>query len=546
MRILRLFIILRTISKYRLLRFLPDSSRLPWVTRAFLRLLSPLGSTHDNNPASLRLAFEELGPVFIKFGQLLSTRRDLFDAEISDELQKLQDSVPPFPTRIARRIVEESTGSSIEKQFQTFEDTPLASASVAQVHAARLLSGEDVVIKIIRPDIESIIRKDIAWMFLLAHLMEKYSREARRLHPVTIVKDYKETILSELDLNLEAANASRLGENWNGTGKLYVPKVFWKFSSSRTMVMERVYGPMVSDLVRLNAAGTDLKKLAHLGVEIFFTQVFEQNFFHADMHPGNVFIDITNPGNPSYIALDCAIIGSLTEQDKDYLARNILAFFRRDYASVARLHLDSGWVPPETDLREFESVIRSVCEPMFQKPIKDISFGQVLVNLFQTARRFNMEVQPQLVLLQKTLINIEGLGRQLYPELDLWETAAPFMEEWIKKRHAPSRILQDIRDNLPLWLERLPELPELTYQALIEIRQLGASARRQSTLLAEMHSTLENQQNRARSQRVGGLILLTAFSGLLLSQLPDFYSNGLMWGSSVLGGLGAYWLMFRP
>ncbi|MDH5737990.1 MAG: AarF/UbiB family protein, partial [Gammaproteobacteria bacterium] len=317
MRILRLFIILRTISKYRLLRFLPDRSRLPWVTRAFLRLLSPLGSTHDNNPASLRLAFEELGPVFIKFGQLLSTRRDLFDAEISDELQKLQDSVPPFPTRIARRIVEESTGSSIEKQFQTFEDTPLASASVAQVHAARLLSGEDVVIKIIRPDIESIIRKDIAWMFLLAHLMEKYSREARRLHPVTIVKDYKETILSELDLNLEAANASRLGENWNGTGKLYVPKVFWKFSSSRTMVMERVYGPMVSDLVRLNAAGTDLKKLAHLGVEIFFTQVFEQNFFHADMHPGNVFIDITNPGNPSYIALDCAIIGSLTEQDKD-------------------------------------------------------------------------------------------------------------------------------------------------------------------------------------------------------------------------------------
>lgn len=514
--------------------------------RAILAVGSMFASKSASEAESLRLALEELGPIYIKFGQILSTRRDLFNPAVSDELQKLQDQVPPFAGNIARKLVEEALGDSTDNLFRAFDEQPLASASVAQVHGAILHSGESVVVKIIRPDIQHVIRKDIDLMLLIARLMERYSEEARRLHPVQIVKDYEHTIFNELNLKLEAANGNRLGQNWNESGKLYVPRVYWDYTRTNILVLEKIYGINASRVDLLKDADTDLQKLAHLGVEIFFTQVFEQNFFHADMHPGNVFIDVTNPTDPTYIALDCAIMGTLTEEDKNYLACNILAFFHQDYAEVARLHIQSGWVPPDTDAAEFESVIRSVCEPMFQKPIKDISFGQVLVNLFQTARRFNMEVQPQLVLLQKTLINVEGLGRQLYPDLDLWETAAPFMEKWMRKRKDPVKLLKEMRKNLPVWIERLPEIPELAYQALLEMQQMGARHRAQERMLTEIQAELASQGKKSRTLWLGNLALVVAFAGLLFSQTHSLPTKEIMLGSSLIGGLGMYWLLFRP
>lgn len=494
----------------------------------------------------LRKAFEDLGPIFIKFGQLLSTRRDMFEDEISDELQKLQDQVPPFDSDLAIKIIEEGLDAKLSALFSQFDETPLASASLAQVHAAKLHDGKKVVVKVIRPGIEKIINKDLSLMFFLAGFIERVSADAKRLHLVQVVKDYEITISSELNLQLEAANTSKLRKHWHSSGKLYVPEIHWEFTRPNIMVLERIYGLSVSEIEKMKARGTDLRKLAHLGVEIFFTQVFENNFFHADMHPGNVFIDVTDPSNPSYIAIDCAIIGSLTEDDKMYLAKNLLAFFHQDYGQVARLHLESGWVPPSTDAKEFEAVIRSVCEPVFQKPINEISFGRVLVNLFHTARKFDMEIQPQLVLLQKTLINIEGLGRQLYPELDLWETAAPFMENWMKERHSPARLIADFGRKLPLWLEKLPELPDLTYDALIQLRELGTHTKEQAIILKQLKTEMIRQEVRSRRLRIGSFALLVAFVGILIPQLQQIHINEIVLGSSVLGGLGVYWAFLKP
>jgi ubiquinone biosynthesis protein len=461
----RLFRILRVVARYRLddlLLALP----LPWWLRALSSLLPwrwlPRQTLDESRGARLRLALEDLGPIFIKFGQLLSTRRDLLPIDIADELAKLQDQVPPFDAALSVARIEAQLGAKVGDVFARFDNQPLASASVAQVHAAQLKSGEEVVVKVIRPGLKPVIQQDLAWLYLLAKLAEAVSSEARRLHPVEVVSDYEKTIYDELDLLREAANASQLRRNFSGSEMLYVPQVYWDLCRPKVLVMERIYGIAVTDLATLADQRTDMKLLAERGVEIFFTQVFRDSFFHADMHPGNIFVSTRTPWNPQYIAIDCGIIGSLTPQDQDYLARNLIAFFKRDYRRVAQLHIDSGWVPADIKVNDFEAAIRTVCEPIFERPLKDISFAQLLLRLFQTARRFNMEIQPQLVLLQKTLLNIEGLGRQLYPDLDLWSTAQPFLELWMRERISPAHLLR----NLQHQAEQVPHLAQMARETL--------------------------------------------------------------------------------
>ena len=470
----RLLRILRVVIRYRLddlLLTLP----LPTWMRALRFALPwrwlPRRELELSRGEALRLALEDLGPIFIKFGQLLSTRRDLLPPDVADELARLQDQVPPFDPQHAVARIEEQLGAKVGEVFARFDVTPLASASVAQVHAAQLKSGEEVVVKVIRPNLRPIIRSDLAWLFLAARIAEKASADARRLRPVEVVADYEKTIYDELDLLREAANASQLRRNFQDSPLLYVPQVHWNWCRPKVLVMERIYGVPVTDLATLADQRTNMKLLAERGVEIFFTQVFRDSFFHADMHPGNIFVSTRQPWNPQYIAIDCGIIGSLTPEDQDYLARNLIAFFKRDYRKVAQLHIDSGWVPAETKVNEFEAAIRTVCEPIFEKPLKDISFGQLLLRLFQTARRFNMEVQPQLVLLQKTLLNIEGLGRQLYPDLDLWNTAQPFLERWMRERVSPRNLLH----NLQSQVEQVPHFATMTRDLLERMSQPHAS-----------------------------------------------------------------------
>ena len=466
----RLLRIQRVVIRYRL-DDLMFALPLPWwlkITRFAMpwRWL-PRRRQELNRGARLRLALQDLGPIFIKFGQILSTRRDLLPEDIADELMLLQDRVPPFDPKKAMALIEQQLGKKITEVFSRFDVEPLASASVAQVHAAKLKTGEEVVVKVIRPGLRPIIGQDIAWLFLLARQAERLSADARLLHPVDVVSDYEKTIYDELDLLREAANSSQLRRNFENSDLLYVPQVYWDWCRPKVLVMERIYGIQVTDLATLADQRTDMKLLAERGVEIFFTQVFRDSFFHADMHPGNIFISTVAPWSPKYIAIDCGIVGSLTPEDQDYLARNLFAFFKRDYRRVAQLHIDSGWVPAETKLNEFEAAIRTVCEPIFEKPLKDISFGQVLMRLFQTARRFNMEVQPQLVLLQKTLLNIEGLGRQLYPDLDLWSTAQPFLERWMRERMSPKSLFHNVQSQV----EQLPHLADMTRDLLERMSQ---------------------------------------------------------------------------
>ncbi|MCY1342015.1 putative protein kinase UbiB [compost metagenome] len=467
----RLLRIQRVAIRYRLDDLVLDLPVLPWWLRLLGGLLPwrwlPRRKLELTRGARLRLALEDLGPIFIKFGQILSTRRDLLPDDIAAELARLQDKVPPFPPEQAVARIEEQLGAKVEQIFARFEREPLASASVAQVHAAQLKTGEEVVVKVIRPNLKPVIRADIAWLFVIARIAERISSDARRLHPVEVVSDYEKVIYDELDLLREAANASQLRRNFDGSPLLYVPQVYWDFCRPKVLVMERIYGIPVTDLEVLRDQRTDFKALAERGVEIFFTQVFRDSFFHADMHPGNIFVSTRTPWSPQYIAIDCGIIGSLTPEDQDYLARNLIAFFKRDYRRVAQLHIDSGWVPAETRVNDFEAAIRTVCEPIFERPLKDISFGQLLLRLFQTARRFNMEVQPQLVLLQKTLLNIEGLGRQLYPDLDLWTTAQPFLERWMRDRVSPGQLLRNFQQQV----EQVPHLAQMTRDTLERLSQ---------------------------------------------------------------------------
>ncbi len=416
----------------------------------------------------LRLAAEELGPIFIKFGQAISTRRDLLPTDIADELAKLQDRVPPFPDREAREAIESSLGQPVGALFGSFEAAPLAAASIAQVHGATLKDGREVVVKVLRPGMRAVIRRDLEVLYALAALALRYIPDAGRLRPLEIVAEYDNTIMDELDLMREAGNAAQLRRNFAGSPLLYVPEVHFALSTNDVLVMERIRGIQISDMARLRELNVDIKKLAENGVEIFFTQMLRHNFFHADMHPGNIFVLADDPANPRYAAVDFGIVGALDPKDLEYLAGNFLAFFDRDYRRVAELHIESGWVPAGTRVQELEGAVRTVCEPIFDKPLAEISFAVVLLRLFETARRFRMEIQPQLVLLQKTLLNIEGLGRQLYPELDLWKTAQPLLRAWKADRMSPRTLIAEARRHLPELISTLRAAPPLLRRMIRE------------------------------------------------------------------------------
>jgi ubiquinone biosynthesis protein len=511
----------------------------------FLIYLNPINwlpRKREPRAVRVRKALEDLGPIFTKFGQMLSTRRDLLPDDVADELEKLQDAVPAFPGVVAQRIIEQAFGKPVHDVVDEFEQDPLASASIAQVHAARLKGGEEVIIKVLRPDVMPVIKRDISLLYIIAELAARYSSQARRLRPVEVVAEYEKTIIDELDLLREAANASQLRRNFEGASSLYVPEVYWDYCSKNVLVMERIYGVPIRNVDELKRKDTNMERLAELGVEIFFTQVFSHNFFHADMHPGNIFVDINDPEHPKYIAVDFGIMGTLNTVDKRYLAENFLAFFQRDYHKVAKLHVESGWVPAGTRVDEFESAIRSVCEPIFEKPLSEISFGQLLLRLFQTARRFNMEVQPQLVLLQKTLLNIEGLGRQLYPELDLWKTAKPFLERWMEEQVGVNSMMNGLKDNLPHLVEKLPEMPSLIYAATKRIAE-GEDVERLTREIHKIRGELRRNNQRSVLTIIGtGLVM----SGLIIYGL-DVYPSTLYGGAPLItwitGGLGAALLL---
>ena len=494
--------------------------------------------TQPPRAVRMRRALEDLGPIFIKFGQILSTRRDLLPEDVADEFAGLQDRVPPFPGQKAAEIVREALGRGVEEIFSEFAHEPLASASIAQVHAARLGDGREVVVKVVRPGIEKVIRRDVSLLRLVADLAHRYWPDARRLRPREVVAEYEKTILDELDLLREAASASQLRRNFEGSDLLHVPEVHWEYTRRRVMVMERVSGIPISNIDALTEAGVDLRALAERGVEIFFTQLMRHNFFHADMHPGNIFVDRAHPDRPSYIAVDFGIMGSLSEQDQRYLAENFLAFFNHDYRRVAELHVESKWVPPDTRIDEFEAAIRSVCEPIFDRPLKEISFGRVLVQLFQTARRFHMEVQPQLVLLQKTLLNIEGLGRQLHPDLDLWETARPFLDRWMREQLGARAALRELRRQAPKWGEALPALPGLAYETLKAARSGEIEVAIRSEGIERLRAEIRRANQRTVLAVVAAALLIGAsvVLGLGAAPLP------MLWGAPiwtwVLGAAG--------
>ncbi len=409
----------------------------------------------------IRLALEELGPIFVKFGQAISTRRDLLPPDIADELAKLQDEVPPFPSEQAVEIIEQAYGEPVTQVFKRFDVEPFAAASIAQVHTAQLSNGTEVIIKVLRPGVQEQIERDLDVLRMIAGLADRYWEHGKRLRPLEVVAEYEQTIIDELDLMREAANAAQLKRNFSGSDMLYVPDVYWDYCRPEVLVQERIYGIPISDMDALRESGANIQVLAENGVEIFFTQVFRHNFFHADMHPGNIFVIVTDPDKPKYAAVDFGIVGTLSPEDQKYLASNFLAFFDRDYHRIAKLHIDSGWVPEGTRVDQLETAVRTVCEPIFNKPLAEISFAQVLMRLFRVAQRFNVEIQPQMILLHKTLFNIEGLGRELYPQLDLWKTAHPVLKRWMNEQVGPRAILDDFRENLPHLRDALRELPDI-------------------------------------------------------------------------------------
>ncbi len=496
-----------------------DVRQFPAWLRAAIRLSKCLPRPSSASSARLKRFLESLGPVAIKFGQLLSTRRDLMPDDMADELAKLQTQVTPFSSALAVSRIEKNLGRPLGEIFDDFEQAPVASASVAQVHRARLKNGTQVAVKVVRPGIRERISEQIALMRRVAQILERHSSDAKRLHLMRVVDDYETTILAELDMQQEADNTVKLRHNFATSPLLYVPKVYREFSSRDVLTLEFVEGVPISDVEQLNSLGTDMKKLAERGVETFFTQVFVHNFFHADMHPGNILIDVANPAEPRYIALDCAIIGQLGETDRAYLAKNLMAFFRRDYKEVARLLLEARWAPAETDAQAFEAVIREVCEPVFQKPLSQIEFGTFLLDLFRSARAFRLELQPQLVLLQKTLLYVEGLGRQLYPALDLWDTGKPFMERWMAEQFGPAASLTSLLAELPKLFTSLPRLPA-------EIRDLRGEVHRLSNALAEERARGEQLQRSGKRRQVVArtagvaLLLFAALSVSPLASLP--------------------------
>ncbi len=496
MKLLRLARIIHIGFKFGLEEFFLGNERvrvLRWIVRAAL-IWRPLP---EPRAVRLRRALEALGPIFVKFGQMLSTRRDLVPADIADELARLQDRVPPFPSVEAVAVLEAVYQKPLAEVFAEFDITPVASASVAQVHFARLPGGHAVAVKVLRPGIAPVIAHDVSLLYAAAGLIEKLFADGRRLRPREVVAEFEKHLADELDLMREAANCSQLRRNFKDSPLLLVPEVYWDYCDKNVMVMDRMDGIPVSQIERLRESGVDIPKLAATGVEIFFTQVFRDGFFHADMHPGNILV---RPGSEQYIALDFGIMGTLTEVDKQYLARNFLAFFRRDYKGVALAHLESGWVPPDTRIDELEAAVRAVCEPVFDRPLKDISFGRVLLQLFQASRRFNVEIQPQLVLLQKTLLNIEGLGRQLDPDLDLWKTAKPFLERWMNEQIGWRALIKNLKTEVPQWAALLPQLPRLAHQALSQNRLAALTAGLEALQL----------QQQTRNRWLGAMTVLLA------------------------------------
>ena len=483
----RLIFIVITVLRFGLDEVALSVFRQRWV-RALVRLVTIGRKLDAPRGERLRQGLERLGPIFVKFGQVLSTRRDLIPLDVADELARLQDRVPPFPAAAARALVEKAFSRTIDDVFASFEAEPVASASIAQVHFAVLKDGREVAVKVLRPGMLDVIDQDLNLLHTLARWVDRLSADGKRLKPREVVAEFDGYLHDELDLVREAANATQLRRNMEGLNLVLVPEMVWELCTPSVMVMQRMHGVPISQIERIRAAGVDIPKLARDGVTLFFTQVFRDGFFHADMHPGNIQVSLEPATFGRYIALDFGIIGTLTETDKEYLAYNFIAFFRRDYKRVAELHIESGWVPPNTRVDALEGAIRAVCEPQFDRPLKDISLGQVLLRLFQTSRRFNVEIQPQLVLLQKTLLNIEGLGRQLDPELDLWTTAQPFLERWMNEQVGWRGLVERLKNEAPRYAQLLPELPRLLHQALRQQAQPTASPALLA-LLAEQRRT---------------------------------------------------------
>jgi ubiquinone biosynthesis protein len=532
--ILRMLAIQRVLVKYSLDGIIKETHLLRPLR--FLFYLAPR-RRDSSAPVGerIRLALEELGPIFVKFGQAISTRRDLLPPDIADELAKLQDAVPPFPAEVAIGIINEAYGEPVEEVFERFDTEPLAAASIAQVHTAKLKAGTEVIVKVLRPGILEQIERDLGVLRMIAGLADRYWEHGKRLKPLEVVDEYEHTILDELDLMREAANSAQLKRNFQGSDMLYVPEIYWDYCRPEVLVQERIFGTPISDMETLREAGTNIQVLAENGVEIFFTQVFRHNFFHADMHPGNIFVLHNDPERPKYAAVDFGIVGTLSPEDQRYLAENFLAFFDRNYHRIAKLHLDSGWVPAGTRVDQLEAAVRTVCEPIFNKPLSEISFAQVLMRLFRVAQRFNVEIQPQMILLHKTLFNIEGLGRQLYPQLDLWKTAHPVLKRWMDEQVGGRAMLKDVRENLPQLRDALRELPAILNHLGEQVAEGRIRFNLQSPELKDIRQQLKEQRRQrywltaAATSVVAGSLIMT------LGTVP-----GLGWALLGVGATAAY------
>jgi len=539
MRIWHIGVILK---QYRLDELF-NIDRMPGPVR-WLRIFMPNGKDVSGLPRGerLRLALQDLGPVYVKFGQILSTRRDLLPRDIADELALLQDQVPPFPGEEARKIIEKALGEPVDTIFASFDTRPLASASIAQVHPATLHDGREAVVKVVRPGIEKQLRKDIDLLKSIAGIAERFLQGGARIQPLEVVREFEVVVFDELDMQREAANASMLRRNFQGSKDLYIPEVYWKWCKRRVMVMERVSGLPVGDIEGLREHGVNLKRLARRGIRVFYTQVFRDNLFHADMHPGNIFVDVSDPANASFIALDFGIVASLSPQDLHYISENFLALFNRDYFRVAYLHWEAGWVPHETRLDELEASVRAVGEPNFSRPLNEISFGELMLRLFQVAYRFKLNIQPQLIMLQKTLLNIEGLGRELYPDLDVMAVSKPELERILREKHGIDQAARDLRERLPGWLSKAPDMPGLLHEYLKQATEGKLVTRIDARDLEQLRKDDRDADRRTLRATSGAAML---FSGALLTGLEvgPWFISGLSWPGLGCMAIGALLLL---
>jgi ubiquinone biosynthesis protein len=540
----RLLKISAILSRYRFDEFL-EATHLYRPMR-LLRVIAPWGRRHVADAPRgerLRLALNEMGPIFVKFGQIMSTRRDMIPADIADELALLQDQVPPFPGEEAKAIVERELEKPVEELFQSFDTSPLASASIAQVHAATLQDGNEVVVKVVRPGIRKQLRRDIDLLYAIAGLAEKYWEGGQRVRPQEFVREFETFVFDELDMYREASNASILRSNFDGSKELYIPEIYWPYCREPVLVMERVSGVPINDIQGLRDAGVNLERLAQIGIRVFYTQVFRDNLFHADMHPGNILVDVTDPENASYIALDFGIVASLTPKDLHYISENFMALFNRDYFRVAQLHVDAGWVPHDTRIDELEAAIRTVGEPNFTRPLNEISFGELMLKMFQVAYRFKLNIQPQLIMLQKTLLNIEGLGRDLSPTFDAMAMAKPELEAILREKHGLDQAAKDLRERLPGWLSRAPEMPGLLHDYLKQATEGNLITRIDSQDLARLQAGQEDTSRRTLRAISGGALLI---AGALLTGLNvgPWHVRDLSVSGLVAGLLGA-WLLLK-